>query len=361
MIINYEYDLHTNHQLSLNKNVFLNKGLTGLVNLGNKCFLNSILQCLSNTLPLTDYLLSHKFKDDDFDGLNKHKKEYYILLSYLNLIINIWDTNQVLKPKSFVENISKFVNKYYTLQQQDSHECLIYILDLLHESLSYKIEVDIKGEIQNDNDKLMKKSLDQWKKFYENKYSFVNETFNGMFYNKISCINKKCNFSENIFEPFNSISLNIPNSGSSSLNECLNNYFDNDEIIKTWSCESCKKNGCSKTIQAWDLPNYLIIHFKRFTNSGEKINTHIDFSIDDLNLTEWISDNKQDPNNYIYSLYAINYHSGNTQSGHYWSICKNLNNNWYIYDDANITKCKNTDNLLTKDSYILFYYRKYIS
>ena len=110
---NYEYDLHTNYNLILDKKKYTGKGLSGLVNLGNKCYMNSILQCLSNTLKLTDYFLSAKYRKDDPDQLNKRKKEYYIVLSYLNLLINIWDTNQVLKPKSFVENMSKFIKKYF--------------------------------------------------------------------------------------------------------------------------------------------------------------------------------------------------------------------------------------------------------
>ena len=94
-------------------------------------------------------------------------------------------------------------------------------------------------------------------------------------------------------------------------------------------------------------------------NNGIKINTHIDFPTDDLNLTNYISSSKNDPNNYIYSLYAINYHSGTSQGGHYWSSCKNLDKNWYLYNDSNVTKFQN-NNLLSKDAYMLFYYRKYI-
>jgi ubiquitin carboxyl-terminal hydrolase 8 len=353
--MSYDYDLHLHHELILPKDKYKNRGLTGLMNLGNRCFMNSVLQCLSHTLKLTDYFLSAKYKEDDPDQLNKRKKEYYLILSYLNLIINAWETNQVLKPKSFVENISKFVPKYFALEQQDSHEFLMYTLDLMHKALSYEIEVDIMGDIKSDNDALMKQSLECWRGFYKNDYSFIVDTFNGMFYNKVQC--KNCPLQENIFEPFNCISLNINN--ANDLQTCLDNYFNNEESIDTWCCERCKGKGCSKMIKSWSFPNYLIIHLKRFTNNGSKIHTHIDFPTEDLNLTSYVSSDKQDPNNYIYSLYAVNYHSGSSKGGHYWSVCKNLDKNWYTFNDSDVTKLQNTS-ILSKEAYMLFYYRKYI-
>ena len=77
-------------------------------------------------------------------------------------------------------------------------------------------------------------------------------------------------------------------------------------------------------------------------------------------MTKYISTDKNDKNHYIYSLYAINYHSGTANSGHYWSACKNLNNNWYLFNDGNVSKFHNINDLLTKDAYILFYHRKFI-
>jgi ubiquitin carboxyl-terminal hydrolase 8 len=353
----YTYDFHTHHELSLKKECFIKKGLCGLINQGNTCFLNSILQCLSNTLKLTDYFLSGKLKEDDPEELNKRKHEYYLVLSYINLLNNIWETNQVLRPKSFFENLSKFIKKYFTLEQQDSHECLMYILDILHRGMSYEIEVDIKGEPQNESDVLIKKSLEQWKIFYKDNYSFIIETFNGMFYNKINCVN--CDYKDTVFEPFNCISIDIPDCTSTKLTHCLESYFNTNEHIDSWKCESCKKNGCSKNINLWSLPNYIIIHLKRFTNNGKKIETHIDFPIDDLNISQFISTEKGDPNNYIYSCYAINYHNGDLNGGHYWSSCKNLNNHWYTFNDANVSKVTDLSSL-TKNAYLMFFHRKFI-
>ena len=97
--------------------------------------------------------------------------------------------NKTIDGNLNIENISKFVPKYFSLEQQDSHECLMYILDLMHKGLSYEIEVNIVGDVKNENDQLMKKSLEQWSSFYEKEYSFIIETFYGMFFNNINCNN----------------------------------------------------------------------------------------------------------------------------------------------------------------------------
>lgn len=358
---NYIYDFHTNHGLIQPKETYNRHGLCGLVNLGNKCFLNSILQCLSNTLKLTDYFLSKKHLEDDPQGTNKRKNEYYLVISYVNLMVNMWETNQLIKPKSFVENISVFVKKYFSLQQQDSHECLVYILDILHRGLSYEIEVDIQGEVKNSTDALMKRSLESWRSFYEREYSFIVETFGGMFYNQVKCNNINCTVVSDVFEPYNCLSINIPQE-TTDLDTCLNSYF-NTEQLDSWCCDKCGANGCTRNNHVWTFPNYLVIHLKRFTNDGKKNISHVNFPTDNLNITRFVSPDKRDPNNYIYSLYAVNYHSGDLNSGHYWSCCKNTDDNWYLFNDGNVSKLNTvgkTSNLLTKDAYILFYYRKFI-
>lgn len=355
-----DYDLHLHHKLKKSKTTYHKHGLTGLVNLGNRCFMNSIIQCLSNTLKLTDFFLSGTVVKEMENIANKNTNEVKVVIAWYHLVKNIWQHNQLIKPKTIIDSVSKIVPKYSSLTQQDSHEFLVYLLEILDKGLGYEIDVEIKGTIKKENDILMKEFLENWKKYYEKQYSHLVELFHGMFYNRVSCQN--CDFFENIFEPYNTISLSIPISANSiQLETCLDNYFNTNEIISSWCCEKCNGNGCSKEINYWTIPNYLIIHLKRFTNTGNKINTHIQFPIDNLNLTKYISKRKGDPNNYIYSLYAVNYHSGSLNGGHYWSACKNLDNSWYSFNDGDVSKVNNMNmtQIVTPQSYILFYHRKF--
>lgn len=350
----FHYDLHAHHELVQPRSVYVRKGLSGLVNTGNLCFVNSILQCLSHTLSLTDYFLSGKHAQDDPTRLNERKTENTLLKSYITLLVNIWETNQLLTPKTFTERLGKFIPQYTRGEQQDAHECLIHILHLLHKALSYEVDVEIKGDAVNKTDTLMRQSVERWKLEYESSYSKLVDIFGGMTYSKIDCSN--CEFTEDVFEPFNHLSLEI----SDNIVSCLSKHFNANEAITTWKCEKCHQSGCTRNCRVWTLPNYLIINLKRFTNNGGKIDTHVDFPLDDLNLTSFVSDDKADPNNYIYTLYAVNYHTGGENNGHYYSACKNLDGNWYLFNDGHVSKYQNTTNILNKDAYILFYYRKYI-
>lgn len=353
----YKYDVHKHHGLNYPKEKYVKNGLTGIVNLGNRCYNSSIIQCLSNTLKLTDMILTDQERDILLNTKNKSKKEWLITNSYINLIRNIWESNQLIKPRSFLENFGKVYPKFANNNQHDSHEFMTYLLDALHSTLSYEINVEIKGTIQTNQDKLMKLSLESWKSNYEKNYSSLVDIFGGLLYNDIQC--SSCDHNSIVFEPYTSLSLPI---SKDNLQGCLDSYFKNSEVIESWKCEKCNQQGCNKAIKAWSFPDYLIIHLKRFSSSGTKITEHIDYPIDNLDLTPYITKEKGDPNNYIYELYAVNSHSGSLNSGHYWSSCKNLDDNWYLYNDACVTKY--TDNtigsIVSKEAYILFYRRKYI-
>lgn len=357
--MSFSYDFHKHHNLSLAKTRFEEKGLSGLVNVGNTCFMNSILQCLSHTLKMTDFFLSCQFKNEDKEHLNVRREEWKFVMCYLNLVINLWESNGVLKPKSFLNALCKFEPKYTPRTQQDSHECLLHILDILHKGLSYEIIVDIIGEVENEADKLMKKSIECWTECFKKNYSSIVDFFYGQVFDAIQC--KKCCAIDTVFTPYNTLAVDIC---GDDLITCLGEYF-NPIDIRTWRCEqpNCsgkEEVGCCKKTSLWTLPNYLIIQLKRFNNNNSKKTDLVKFPLEDLDLTEYISKEKEDPNNYIYTLYAVNYHSGSTNSGHYWSACRGINDKWFMFNDADVSRCKSSD-IVSKDAYILFYYRKFIT
>lgn len=347
-----EYDFHKNHKLTLHQNMYISKGLTGLLNTSNKCYINSIIQCLSNTLFLTDYFLSNNYKND----LSRDKK---ITTMYINILYNIWNENRILKLRNFLENKmleDKYSNRSNT--HEDSHEFLLYLLNILHNGLKYEIKVDINGTVKSESDKLMKDYMLKWKELFEKDYSIIIKCFYGMTFSKIKC-NTNC--ISNVYENFNIISLPITIEDS-HIYECLDRYFFKNERIDNWKCDKCKTIGCTKTTSIFTLPNYLIIHLKR-ANQDNKLENTITFPLDELDLTKYIEESKQDKNNYIYSLYAVNNHIGNINDGHYWSYCKNLDKSWYCFDDENVSKLHRgfDSEIVTKNAYILFYYRKFIS
>ena len=302
-------------------------------------------------MKITDYILSSSFKQD---VINTRKKEYAFAYSYIQLIDTIWDKNGAIKATTFINTLIKLVPNYSVSIQQDSHECLIYILDLLHTGLAYEIEIDIQGNVLNETDRLTKLYYEKWKSCYEKEYSIIANCFDGMFLETVKCSN--CNETQQIFNQFNNISLDIEND---NLSDCLTDYFK-QVLINSWTCEKCKCIGCKKNVSIWNAPSHLIINLKRFTFDGKKNNKNVNFVLDDLNLTNFISIDKNDKNNYIYMCYAINYHYGNTSGGHYMSACKNLDSSWYLYDDGNVHVLNENDNL-TKDAYNIFYVRKSVN
>ena len=113
-----------------------NKGRTGLVNIGNTCFMNSALQCLSNCYELTKYFLLDYF-ENDINLNNRLGTGGHVVAVYRKLLEDLWGGEEdYINPSYFKRIFAHFVQKFSGYAQQDSNEFLTYLLDKIHEDLN---------------------------------------------------------------------------------------------------------------------------------------------------------------------------------------------------------------------------------
>ena len=188
-----------------------NHGISGLYNLGNTCFMNSIIQCLSNTEDLTKYFLLDYYEQEMNLG-NRLGSNGEIVESYSKLIKLLWNENnndEAIKPDFFVKQIIKKLNQYSTLNQQDAHEFLSLFLDNLHEDINRIINkpyIELKEKKENESDE--EASYRWWKSHRLRDNSIISDLFYGQLKCDIKCLN--CNKSSITYSPFMSLSLNLP-------------------------------------------------------------------------------------------------------------------------------------------------------
>jgi ubiquitin C-terminal hydrolase len=351
-----------------NSTKYTNRGLTGLVNLGNSCYMNSAVQCLSNTVELTDYFLENKYKDDLRENKktgneDEMKAKLMLLREWERLLHGIWDSNCTVSPVSFHHTIQIYSLKFglcnfVDFRQNDIHEFLNLLIDSMHEILSREVTITISGNVVNELDKLALDAMKSWKVYFKNNYSFIIQLFYGQFISTLKTIDDKV-LSHN-YDPFSIISMEIPSSENLNIYDCLD-HFVKPEILdgdnKYYDEDTKEYVIATKKIQIWNPPKILIIHIKRFQFivSSSKKNDFISYPLDNLNLSKYCVGYEK--YNSKYNLYGISCHTGTSNGGHYYAYCKNLNNNWYKYNDSSVKLVSNKNDVITRDAYCLFYRR----
>lgn len=351
-----------------NQNIYeelLTKGIIGLKNRGNTCFMNTAIQCLSNIHPLTIYFLKNEYIADLSNRFQevKNKKLNEILLSreYGKLIKLIWSSSNSVDPKSFHECIEKIDEQFEGYEQHDAQEIMGLILDNLHEGLKYDVNISYSGVIENDVDEIMIESISNWKQELKEKYSVIVELFFGQFINKIISLqsgdNKKIVSKK--FEVFNMLSIPIH---GKTLYTSLAKYFEK-EILETDFYDETRNISVKayKEIKLMRVPKYFIVVLKRYKNkpNGDSVksNNVITFPIEELDMTPFAEG--YDTFSCNMKLISIGCHEGFLNGGHYYSICRHINNKWYKYNDDNVSEFDIKKNLLTlfQCGYILIYER----
>ncbi|XP_050059655.1 ubiquitin carboxyl-terminal hydrolase 8-like isoform X2 [Aphis gossypii] len=184
-------------------------GLRGLQNLGNTCYMNSILQCLSSTEDLVKYFMNIYNQFVNY----KSRTKGLVAKEFSNVIKNLWSqSGRSFQCQQFKDSIGEYKDMFKHYDQQDSHEFLTILLDWLHDDLNQP----------EDNRVILGASKEtgeeDWGHWTKANNSIIQQLFYGQQKSTVSC--DTCFEKSVTFEPFSSLSLPLPSEG----NKCTLSY-----------------------------------------------------------------------------------------------------------------------------------------
>ncbi|EEB19889.1 ubiquitin carboxyl-terminal hydrolase, putative [Pediculus humanus corporis] len=334
-------------------------GLNGLKNIGNTCFMNSVLQCLSNTKPLLEYLLHEEYMTDINFTISAMKGS--LIKAFSNVIQELWAPNaedKIINTTNFKSQIQKFAPRFMGYAQQDAQEFLRYLLEGLHEDVN-RVTVKPQQILTDIDDSLSdnQKATEAWKRYLRMDDSKVVDIFVGQLKSTLQCT--VCGHCSVTFDPFWDLSLPVPSrTGQPKLQSCLD-AFTKEEVLdgeEKPTCSKCEtRRKCTKSFSIQKFPKILVLHLKRFSPTERyrgKLSITVDFPLTNLDLSPYAANKGQ---GCTYNLYAISNHSGTAYGGHYTAYCKHpYSGNWHEYNDSRVSSLSSRS-VVSGEAYVLFY------
>lgn len=191
------------------------EGLVGLQNIGNSCFMNAALQCLSHTNEVTEVFLSGRYIET-INKTNPLGTNGKLVQAYAELLHSIWKgSSSSIAPWKIRRTISAYAPQFVGYQQHDAQELLGFMLDRIHEDLNqvkkkpYFEDSDIVGASD------FEKAKESWRRHTLRNQSVIVDLMHGQYKSSVDCPEcKKCSIT---FDPFNSITLPLPQSQEKTL------------------------------------------------------------------------------------------------------------------------------------------------
>ncbi|XP_058139313.2 ubiquitin carboxyl-terminal hydrolase 22 isoform X1 [Dasypus novemcinctus] len=349
-------------------------GLRGLINLGNTCFMNCIVQALTHTPLLRDFFLSDRHKCE------MQSPSSCLVCEMSSLFQEFYSGHRSPHiPYKLLHLVWTHARHLAGYEQQDAHEFLIAALDVLHRHC----KGDDNGKKANNPNHCN---------------CIIDQIFTGGLQSDVTC--QVCHGVSTTIDPFWDISLDLPGSsspfwplspgsegsvlngeshasGTTTLTDCLRRFTRPEHLgssakIKCSGCHSYQESTKQLTMKR--LPVVACFHLKRFEHSAKlrrKITTYVSFPLE-LDMTPFMASSKesrmngqyQQPadslnNDNKYSLFAVVNHQGTLESGHYTSFIRQHKDQWFKCDDAIITKASIKD-VLDSEGYLLFYHKQFL-
>ncbi|XP_048129791.1 ubiquitin carboxyl-terminal hydrolase 15 isoform X5 [Rhodamnia argentea] len=305
----------------------------GLINCGNSCYANAVLQCLTCTKPLTIYLL-HKDHSRACFG-----KDWCLLCELEQHVTMLRESGAPLSPSRILVHMRSLNRHIGEGSQEDAHE----FLRLLVASMQSICLEGVGGE----------KKVDP--RLQET--TFIQYTFGGRLRSKVKCL--RCHHESERYENIMDLTLEIYGPVE-SLEDALTQFttpedLDGENMYRCGRCAAYVR--ARKQLSIHEAPNILTIVLKRFQEGRYgKITKCITFP-EMLDMIPYMTGKGDMPP--LYMLYAVVVHLDTQNasfSGHYVSYVRNLRGNWFRIDDTEVQPVP-MSHVMSEGAYILFYMR----
>ncbi|KAF9224073.1 cysteine proteinase [Gyrodon lividus] len=358
---------------------------TGLKNLGNTCYMNATIQCLSATVPFARFFTDGRWRGA-VNMLNPLGTKGSLVTAFANILYDMSHSELPhLNPVAFRKSICSHAAQFSGSDQHDSQEFLTFLLDGLHEDLNRVLTKPSNGltperESELENLPQQVASEQEWEVYRKRNDSLIVDYFQGQFRNRMECLT--CHHTSTTYNSFMYLSLPVPSPKSLSklsLHSCLDAFVKEEVLEKSeaWHCPKCKAlRKATKNLSLSRLPPVLLIHLKRFSIKGhftDKIETVVDFPLRGLDLTNYMphtsnmlngsgnptSANVNDPRvqvpPYRYDLYGVTNHFGSLSNGHYTAFVASRGG-WLYCDDSRVVST-DAKEVVGRPAYVLYYKR----
>ena len=246
-----KFGLHDMLSVDINQiiNPKSNHGLTGLKNLGNTCFMNSAIQCLSSCEELTKYFLLKKYSEE-INKDNNNGAKGKIAEAYYSLISEIWNGHaKYINPWDFRQIFVSYVKQFAGFSQQDSDEMLTFVLDSLHEDLN-RVKTKPYSELQEkfENETEEEASLRWWKNHIDRENSIIVDLFHGQFKSVVKC--PECERVSTIYDPFMNLGLPIPSAQSKMRIKFIDENLEKNKLNELLFFYKCDEKTTTREIKS---------------------------------------------------------------------------------------------------------------